>query len=111
MNTLYEEIRLYKTASGKAPFEDWLSKIKDKTTKARIRRRIDRLTFGHEGDCKSVGGGVYELRLMFGSGYRVYYGKSGDTVIILLLGGDKGSQADDIKQAQNYWRTAQEDML
>jgi putative addiction module killer protein len=103
-----KEIRLYKTDSGKEPFEDWLTKIKDKTTKARIRRRVDRLSFGHEGDCKSVGNGVYELRLMFGSGYRIYYGKSGDIVIVLLLGGDKGSQEEDIKKAHAYWRESQE---
>lgn len=106
-----KEIRLYKTDSGKEPFEDWLVKIKDKTTKARIRRRIDRLSFGHEGDCKSVAGGVYELRLMFGSGYRIYYGKVGDIVIILLLGGDKGSQEEDIKKAHRYWRESQENRL
>ena len=106
-----KEIRLYKTDSGKEPFEDWLTKIKDKTTKARIRRRLDRLSFGHEGDCKSVGGGVYELRLMFGAAYRIYYGKSGDIVIVLLLGGDKGSQEEDIKKAHEYWRASQEDWL
>ena len=106
-----KEIRLYKTDSGKEPFEDWLIKIKDKVTKARIRRRIDRLSFGQEGDCKSVGSGVYELRLMFGSGYRIYYGKSGDIVIVLLLGGDKGSQEEDIKKAHAYWRESQEDRL
>jgi putative addiction module killer protein len=103
-----KDIRLYKTCSGKEPFEDWLAHIKDKTTKARIRRRIDRLSFGQEGDCKSVGKGVYELRLMFGAGYRVYYGKSGDIVIVLLLGGDKDSQEEDIKKAQAYWRESQE---
>ena len=106
-----KEIRLYKTDSGKEPFEDWLIKIKDKVTKARIRRRIDRLSFGQEGDCKSVGSGVYELRLMFGSGYRIYYGKSGDIVIVLLLGGDKGAQEEDIKKAHTYWRESQENRL
>ena len=79
-----KEIRLYKTGSGKEPFEDWLTRTKDKTTEARIRRRVDHLSFGHEGDCKSVGSWVYELRLMFGSGYRIYYGKSGNIVIVLL---------------------------
>ena len=103
-----KEIRLYKTNSGKEPFNEWLTNIKDKTIKARIRRRIDKLYFGHEGDCKSVGKGVYELRLMFGSGYRIYYARSGDTVIILLLGGNKNSQEEDIKTAQSYWHEFQE---
>lgn len=102
------EIRLYRTSSGKEPFEDWLTSIKDKTTKARIRRRIDRLLFGHEGDCKAVGKGVYELRLMFGSGYRIYYGKFEKILIVLLLGGDKSTQAEDIKKAQAYWQEVQE---
>jgi len=105
------EIRLFKTNSGKEPFEDWLANIKDKTIKARIRRRIDRLALGHEGDCKPVGKGIYELRLMFGSGYRIYYGKLGDLVIVLLLGGDKSTQEDDIKKAQTYWKESQENRL
>lgn len=61
LQLVMKEIRLFKTDSGKEPFEDWLANIKDKTTKARIRRRIDRLVLGHEGDCKSVGKGLYEL--------------------------------------------------
>jgi putative addiction module killer protein len=106
-----KEIRLYRTSSNKEPFEDWLDNIKDKTIKARIRRRIDRLSAGYEGDCKSVGKGVYELRLMFGAGYRIYYGKFGETIIILLLGGDKGTQLRDIKKAQAYWHKLQEKLL
>ena len=103
-----KEIRVYKTSSGKEPFEDWLASIKDKITKARVQRRIDRLSLGHEGDCKSVGKGIYELRLMFGAGYRIYYGKLGDLVIVLLLGGDKSSQEENIKKAQVYWHEVQE---
>lgn len=106
-----KEIRIFKTISGKEPFEDWLVNIKDKTIKARIRRRIDRLMLGHEGDSKSVSKGVYELRLMFGSGYRIYYGKLGDLIIVLLLGGDKSTQEDDIKKAQAYWKESQENRL
>lgn len=103
-----KEIRIYKTNTDKEPFEDWLANIKDKTIKARIRRRIDRLALGHEGDCKPVGKGVYELRFMFGPGYRIYYARLGDVVIVLLLGGDKSSQEDDIRKAQAYWKDAQE---
>lgn len=103
-----KEIRIYKTNSGKAPFIEWLAHIKDKIIKARIQRRIDRLSLGHEGDYKSVGKGVYELRLMFGAGYRIYYGKLDELVIVLLVGGDKSSQEEDIKQAQSYWHEVQE---
>ena len=58
---------------------------------------------GNLGDCKFVGGGVWEARLMFGSGYRIYYALDGRTLLLLLLGGDKRTQSKDIKQAQKYW--------
>lgn len=67
---------------------------------ARIAKRIDRIALGNFGDAKSVGGGVSELRFTFGPGYRVYYTRRGDVVVILLCGGDKGSQADDIERAK-----------
>lgn len=98
------EIRIYKKPSGKEPFTAWIEKIKDKIVKARIRRRIDRLRAGHEGDCKSLGDGVFELRLLFGAGYRIYYGKYRKTIVILLCGGDKSSQSKDIAEAKQYWR-------
>jgi putative addiction module killer protein len=98
-----KQIRIYKTRDGKEPFNTWLENIKDKITKARIRRRIDRLYLGNEGDHKHVGNGVFELRLAFGSGYRVYYAKEGDVTYILLLGGDKKTQSNDINLAHKYW--------
>lgn len=94
---------IYKTAKGEEPFTKWLNSIKDKITRGRIRRRIDRLYLGNEGEHKSVGGGVLELKLAFGPGYRVYYGKQGDAIIILLTGGNKSTQATDIKLAQCFW--------
>ena len=94
----------YQTVEGKAPFQDWLHSIKDFVTRARIRTRVDRLELGNFGDCKSVGEGVSELRLHFGSGYRVYFGQEGPTLVILLCGGDKDSQSRDIKHAQEFWR-------
>lgn len=99
MKTIY----IHKTSEGNEPYTNWLDSIRDKIIKARIRRRIDRLYDGNEGDHKSVGQGVFELRLSFGSGYRIYYGKQNEELIILLLGGDKSSQASDIKLAQQYW--------
>ena len=65
--------------------------------------RLDRLEVGNYGDYKSLEKGVYELRLQFGAGYRVYFGESGNAIVVLLLGGDKGSQASDIKKAIVYW--------
>lgn len=70
----------------------------------RIKVRIDRLALGLEGDWKPVGEGVRELRIPEGKGYRVYYGWDGETVVILLCGGNKDSQSADIEAAKAYWR-------
>jgi putative addiction module killer protein len=80
-------------------FAKWLDGIQDLRTRARILVRIERLSAGNHGDAKPVGEGVSELRIDYGSGYRVYYKKQGRTVIILLAGGDKKSQTKDIKTA------------
>lgn len=80
-------------------FNDWFESLKDKQLKLRIQVRIDRAQIGHYGDCKSVGEGVMELRLSFGAGYRIYFIERGSTVIVLLAGGDKSTQAIDIKKA------------
>ena len=82
-------------------FTKWIQELKDLKGKARIQVRIDKLEFGHFGDCESIGSGVFELRIHFGPGYRVYLMKKGLELVILLAGGDKGSQAKDIKQAIN----------
>lgn len=69
----------------------------------RIQARILRFELGNLGDHKQVGGGVWEARLAFGPGYRLYFGKSGAALVLLLVGGDKGSQRKDINRAQEYW--------
>jgi putative addiction module killer protein len=69
-----------------------------------VRARLNRIRLGNFGDCKSVGGGVEELRIDFGPGYRVYYGREGSVVVVLLCGGDKRSQVRDILTAQKYWK-------
>lgn len=65
--------------------------------------RVDRLAFGAFGDWKAVGGGVYELRVHVAGGYRIYFGRDGMTVVILLCGGEKRSQSRDIERAKRYW--------
>jgi putative addiction module killer protein len=82
-----------------AEFIDWLSGLRDVQARARIAKRIDRLVQGNFGDAKSVGNGISELRFTFGPGYRVYYTMRGQVVVILLCGGDKGSQTQDIERA------------
>ena len=86
------------------PFGNWLNSLRDVKGKLQIVRRLRKLEQGHYGDCKSVGGGVFELRIFFGPGYRVYFGEDGDNVVILLCGGDKSSQKSDIKTAKQYWQ-------
>lgn len=104
----YKILRNYTTPSGKVPFLEWLNNLKDSTTRLRIRSRLDRLELGNLGDCKSVGDGVSELRLSFGSGYRIYFAEQDDVIIILLCAGDKGSQKKDIKRAKIYWSELKE---
>ncbi len=101
-------LRNYITPSGEIPFLKWLNSIKDPITKLRIRRRLDRVEQGNLGDCEPVGDGVSELRLFFGSGYRIYIAEWSDTLIILLCGGNKNSQKKDIKLAKAYWQELKE---
>lgn len=75
----------------------------------RILARIARLEQGNFGDCKPIGDGVSELRLFFGPGYRVYFGEHGNTIVVLLCGGDKGSKEKDIEKAKRFWREFQDD--
>lgn len=83
-----------------AEFVEWLLALRDVPARARIAKRIDRIAQGNFGDAKSLGDGLSELRFAFGPGYRVYYTRRGDVVIILLCGGDKGSQDRDIERAK-----------
>lgn len=97
------------TSDGKAPFSQWLDSLKDRKARAIIKCRLDRVDEGNFGDCKSVGGSVFELRVDYGSGYRVYFGQVGLTVVLLLLGGDKSTQEQDIKRAKAYWADYEHD--
>ena len=81
-------------------FAKWIDSLSDIRARARILVRIERLAVGNPGDVKPVGEGVSELRIDYGPGYRVYYKKIGQTLIILLAGGDKRTQSKDIKSAQ-----------
>jgi putative addiction module killer protein len=105
---IHKILRNYIMPSGKIPFLEWLSNLKDSTTRLRIRRRLDRLELGNFGDCESVGEGVSELRLFFGSGYRIYFAELDNTIVVLLCAGDKGSQIKDIKIAKTYWNELKE---
>jgi putative addiction module killer protein len=86
----------------------WFEALRDREARQRIEARVRRLILGNPGDFESVGGGVYELRIDYGPGYRVYFTRQGGAVILLLAGGDKASQARDIARARRLVREAME---
>ncbi len=96
-------IIVYETAEGKRPYSDWIKNLRDSTTVARIRARIDRIEEGNLGQYKALGTGLFEFKFNFGSGYRVYFAIDGDKIILILSGGDKSSQRKDILKAREYW--------
>jgi putative addiction module killer protein len=90
-------------------FEKWLRSIVDIRSRRKITLRIQRLKLGNFGDYKSVGKEIYELRIHFGPGYRVYFAKKQELFVILLVGGDKSSQSKDITQSQLLWQEIKND--
>ncbi|KYZ87439.1 addiction module protein [Alcanivorax sp. KX64203] len=99
-----------KTILTTPEFDAWLRRLRDKQGKARVNARIRRVALGNLGDIKSVGGGVSELRIHTGPGYRVYLTIRGLEVIILLVGGDKSTQSKDIKAAKALADRYQEEL-
>ena len=97
------EVLRYQAEDATEPVSEWLNRLRDKPAQARLRIRLRRLEAGNFGDCEPVGEGVFELREHVGAGYRVYLGRHGQRVVILLCGGDKKSQASDIKRAKALW--------
>ncbi|WP_333451887.1 type II toxin-antitoxin system RelE/ParE family toxin [Microcoleus sp. K5-D4] len=93
------EIRNYLRADGTNPFEDWYNSLRDTTGKNRIGLRLKRVMTGNLGDCKSVGEGVFELKIDSGPGYRLYFGQVGLTIVLLLIGGHKR------KERARYWQS------
>lgn len=103
MEVSENEVESYVRPDGTCPFNKWLDSLQDRQARARIRTRINRVRLGNIGDCRSVGGGVLELKIDYGPGYRVYCGQFGTKLVILLCGGEKSSQSDDIRKAIEYW--------
>ncbi len=108
--SLQKVVEIYCDRFGDEPYTIWIYSLKDPKTKARIEQRIRRIEKGNFGDHASVGEGVWELRLDFGPGYRVYYAHKDEQMVILLGGGSKKSQQRDIDQARFYWNEYKENL-
>ncbi len=104
--TMTYTLREYEEGN-RSPFADWFNRL-DAVTAARVDRCIRRMEAGNFGDSKALKGGIHELRLFFGPGYRVYYGIEGKTLVILLGGGDKSKQSADIAAAVKRWERYRE---
>lgn len=102
------EIRHYVTRSGRDVFDHWMTQLADARAQAKIAVRINRLAAGNFGDCKSLHGGLFEFRIDWGPGYRVYYAMAGTACVILLCGGDKRKQSSDIDRALKFLRDYKE---
>ncbi len=109
MESKERNITIYVAPNGKAPYEEWFESLKDKRAQALVLSRIDRVRLGNFGNCRSIGNGVYELKIYFGPGLRIYFGLQGEEVVVLLCGGDKSSQGKDIAHAQEIWKEIKRD--
>lgn len=101
-------IKTFHQENGKAPYSEWIRGL-DGSIRGRINARIARFEDGHFGDHKVVGDGVVEARFFFGAGYRVYFSIQGTEIVLLLTGGDKDTQVDDIEQAKEFLKVYLED--
>lgn len=103
METKKITIQYFDTAEGHSPFEEWFNSLKNNETANRILARLARVRDGNLGDHRDLGGGIFEMRLFLGPGYRIYFAKKGDSIIILLFAGDKDSQKKDIAKARKLY--------
>ena len=102
-------IKIYVTVQGKEPFTEWLHRIEDVKSRAIIRARLNRIRLGNFGNCHFLGDGVHEFRIDYGPGYRIYFGRLGAKMILLLCAGTKRGQQKDIERAKLYWKTYMEE--
>jgi putative addiction module killer protein len=100
---MVNQLHYYQTAAGERPFVRWLAGLTDRQARARIEARLARAAAGNLGDVEPVGEGVLELRIDWGPGYRVYFSRVGQVIVLLLCGGDKRTQQRDIRNAKAYF--------
>jgi putative addiction module killer protein len=103
METQPRELKRYITSDGRIPFAEWLDSLQNAKTKTIIDKRLSRVSTGNFGNYRSVGEGVCELKIDYGPGYRIYFGQVGTTIVLILCGGDKSTQDQDICTAIEYW--------
>ena len=103
MQVTPKEILIYENEDGRAPFSEWMER-QSKQVYGTVMTRLERVEMGNLGDHRSVGEGVLELRIDVGPGYRVYFGKDGERLVILLIAGTKKTQRHDIDTAKQFWR-------
>lgn len=98
-----KEIEYYLLPNGNSPFQEWYKALKSEKIKAVVLKRLARVRLGNLGEYRSVRDGVYEFKIDFGPGYRIYFGQEGTKLIILLCAGEKRTQQKDIRKAHEYW--------
>ena len=103
MEIIPRDVRNYVTPEGHEPYEEWVNSYRNRKTRAIIRERVNRLHLGNFGDYKRLTADLYELRIHYGPGYRVYFGVVDRVIVILLCGGSKKTQRRDIQRAKEYW--------
>jgi len=94
-------LKFYRTENGKIPFVKWFDKL-NMEIRIRVRQRLDRLALGQKGDYRALPKGLYELKMHFGAGYRIYFSENKGNIILLITGGDKSSQSVDIRTSYKY---------
>jgi putative addiction module killer protein len=97
------EIRYYQMKTGKTPYLEFLRSLSEAKERMAVDARVYRAASGNFGDHSPVGGGLFEMRIHLGPGFRVYYGLDGDTVVVITSGGEKGTQRKDIQNAKAFW--------
>jgi len=102
-----KQLRYYQKVDGTKPFLEWLLRLQNPKTRSVLHNRLERFAEGNPGYWRSVGQGVFELKISWGPGYRIYFGCDGPHVIILLIGGDKSTQTRDIHEAHDFWQDYQ----
>jgi putative addiction module killer protein len=98
-----KEIRIYENEEGHAPFSEWMDR-QQAPLYGKLMARLERVELGNLGDHRGIGEGVFELRIDFGPGYRIYFGLDGSELVVLLIGGTKKTQQREIDTAKHYWR-------